>query len=162
MPLQTDSPPRFVGRERELAALDDALARLDGGAAACIEIVGEPGIGKTTLLGRLAETAAARGALVLAGRTAEYERELPFGVLVDALDRHVGGLGPGRLARLEPDLVTELAAVFPSLGAAAGPPAARRDRGHYPLQRAIRSLLERIAAHGGLVLVLDDLHWVDP
>jgi DNA-binding CsgD family transcriptional regulator len=164
MPIQTDIPPRFVGRERELAVLDDALALLDGGAAGCLELVGEPGIGKTTLLGRLAETAGARGALVLAGRAAEYERELPFGVLVDALDRHVGTLGPGRLARLDPDEVAELAAVFPSLGAGAGAAAAAtpRDRAHYPLHRAIRSLLERIAAHSGLVLVLDDLHWVDP
>jgi class 3 adenylate cyclase/tetratricopeptide (TPR) repeat protein len=48
-------PERFplVGRERELAALDEALALVRGGAGRLVEIVGEPGIGKTRLLEEL-------------------------------------------------------------------------------------------------------------
>jgi hypothetical protein len=43
-------------------------------------------IGKTTLIGDLARRAQARGCLVLQGRASELERELPFGLVVDALD----------------------------------------------------------------------------
>ena len=44
-----DRPP-FVGRERELAVLREGLDGARGGAAASIEVVGEPGIGKSRLL----------------------------------------------------------------------------------------------------------------
>jgi class 3 adenylate cyclase/tetratricopeptide (TPR) repeat protein len=52
-------PERFplVGRERELATLDDALAGARAGAGRLVEIVGEPGIGKTRLLEELRERA---------------------------------------------------------------------------------------------------------
>jgi class 3 adenylate cyclase/tetratricopeptide (TPR) repeat protein len=52
-------PERFplVGRERELAALDEALASVRGGAGRLVEIVGEPGLGKSRLLEELRERA---------------------------------------------------------------------------------------------------------
>ena len=53
---------QFVGRVEEIAALDEALARLDEGGSAAIELVGEPGIGKTRLLAELAARADARRA----------------------------------------------------------------------------------------------------
>ena len=45
----------LVGRSAELRALEDALARLDGGAAQAVELVGPAGIGKTRLLAELGE-----------------------------------------------------------------------------------------------------------
>jgi len=44
---------RLVGRASELESFDRALALLDGGQTAALELVGEPGIGKTRLLGEL-------------------------------------------------------------------------------------------------------------
>jgi hypothetical protein len=64
-----------------------------------VRIVGEPGIGKTALLRELIERASERGDLVLAGRGAEFERDIPFGVWVDALDDYAGALGGDRGAR---------------------------------------------------------------
>ena len=51
---------RFVGRRQELAALDSTLDGLRGGRARWLVVSGEPGIGKTRLLGELAVRAAAR------------------------------------------------------------------------------------------------------
>ena len=76
----------LVGRARELAMLERVLDAVAAGGPGFLAVVGEPGIGKTSVMERLAELATARGWLVLAGRAAEFERELPFGVLVDALD----------------------------------------------------------------------------
>src|SRR3954452_5575933 len=83
------SPGRLVGREPELAQLEGLLDGLDGGAASCVAVEGEPGMGKSRLLRELAEQGERHGHLVLAGSAAEFERELPFSVWVDALDAHV-------------------------------------------------------------------------
>ena len=49
-------------------------------APVVLELGGEPGIGKTRLLDELRALAHRRGHLVLSGRAAEFEGELPFGV----------------------------------------------------------------------------------
>jgi ABC-type cobalamin/Fe3+-siderophores transport system ATPase subunit len=127
--------PRVVGRSREDALLAGAVARVADGAV-CVEVVGEAGIGKTTMLGRLADLASRRGSIVLGGRGSEFERDLDFGLFVDALDAHLGNLDDRRARNLEPDVVAELAAIFPSLRS--------RSRDHRPLA----SVNERFRASG--------------
>ena len=144
-----------VGRARELAALDRVL---DAGGPGFLAIAGEPGIGKTSVLERLSELAAERGWLVLAGRAAEFERELPFGVLVDALDGHLATLDRRKLERAGGERLAELAAIFPSLD---GPPAGALQAERYRAHRAVRELLEELAVGSPLLLSLDDLHWAD-
>ncbi|MDA0174740.1 AAA family ATPase, partial [Solirubrobacter taibaiensis] len=135
----------LVGRGAELAALEEALG-LPGFCA--VEVAGEPGIGKTRLLAELAARADRRGGLVLSGSASELERDLPFGVWVDALDEYLHGLEPRRAAALP----GELGHVFPAL-----PAVGLVDR--YRLHRAVGALLEELAP---LTLVLDDVHWADP
>ena len=89
---------RLVGRTGEVGQIEDALAALAEGGPAVIELVGEPGIGKTRLLAELARRADARGQIVLSGSASELERDLPFWVFVDALYDYVRGLEPERLA----------------------------------------------------------------
>src|SRR5262245_30200759 len=110
----------LVGRADELDSLEQVLDGLDGGRIRAIELVGEPGIGKTRLLSELAARAELCGHLVLSGSAAELERELPFSVFVDALDEYVAGLEPDRLSTLDEDVRAELAHVFPSLSAFGG------------------------------------------
>jgi hypothetical protein len=57
--------------------LADAVARLGEGPV-CLEIVGEPGIGKTTMLTFLCEVAVGAGAQVRSGRASEFDADLPF------------------------------------------------------------------------------------
>src|SRR3954471_9985652 len=147
----------LVGRRREAGALVDAVDALAGGAGRFVALHGEPGIGQTRLLEELVRRAEQQGHLVLQGRGAELERELPFGVWVDALDDHVAWLGPDRLVRMLGERVGELARVLPSApgGAAALPD--ERFRAH----RAVAALLEGISGPRPVVVALDDLHWAD-
>ena len=67
-----------------------------------------------------------------------------------------------RLANLDEDVRVELAQVFPSLSdlGRGGSPGVLHER--YRTNRAVRELLERLAATKPLVLILDDFHWADP
>ncbi|WP_037412152.1 ATP-binding protein [Candidatus Solirubrobacter pratensis] len=151
-----DSLPRLIGRREEVAAVEDALRGLDRRAGAVLAFSGEPGIGKSRLLEELRARADARGHLVLSGRAAELERELPFGAWVDALADYAGALGVDRLERLVGEQLPELAAVLP----AAGSPGGLQDE-RYRTHRALRTLLEALARLRPVVLALDDLHWAD-
>ena len=108
---------------------------------------------------RLARTRA--GMLVLSGSASELERDLPFSVFVDALDEYVRRARASRLSGLDDDVRTELAHVFPSLTALATEARLALQHERYRSHRAVRALLEQLAATQPLVLVLDDLHWAD-
>jgi len=151
----------FVGRAAELEAIDRALGELCDGRAPALVIQGEPGIGKSRLLAELTKRADARGCTVLGGSASELERDLPFWVFVDALDEYVAGLDPRLVASLPDEVGSELAHVLPSLSepAAGGGPVLQDER--YRAHRAVRELLERLAARQPLVLALDDVHWAD-
>src|SRR5205085_12224301 len=112
--LRADVRP-LVGRARELGLLARALDQLSTGSAGVVEVTGEPGIGKTRLLSELARLADQQGKLVLTGRAPEFERESPFGVLVEAIDHHLAGAGARLLETLAAGQSGMLAAVFPSL-----------------------------------------------
>ncbi|WP_308301128.1 MULTISPECIES: AAA family ATPase [unclassified Crossiella] len=74
----------FVGRQAELDLLTGVVATAEAGITV-VEVVGEPGIGKSRLLYEAGPRAAAQGFTVLTGRAGEFEQELPFGVFQDAL-----------------------------------------------------------------------------
>jgi DNA-binding CsgD family transcriptional regulator/RecA/RadA recombinase len=151
----------LVGRAEEIGSIEGLLDELGQGRPGSVEVVGEPGIGKTRLLRELAARAQARGHLVLSGSASELERDLPFSVFVDALDEYVAGLEPERLAALDDQVQAELAHVFPSLWGLAGGREVALQHERHRSHRAIRELLERLAAPTPLVLVLDDVHWAD-
>ena len=132
----------LVGRANEVRTLEGALERLP----CAVELVGEPGIGKTRLLAELERIADERGCVVLSGSASELERDLPFWVFVDALEDYVRGLPPS--VPLPEDLpwVSRFAL------------ADERHRTH----QAVRELLTLVASRQPLVLILDDLHWADP
>ena len=148
-----------IGRRQELGHLQRALSRVTGGRPAWLALTGEPGIGKTALLSELERRAEAAGALVLTGRGVEFERDLPFGLWVDALDDHVGALGPEALARLLGDQVGERARVLPAAGRPSAAAAIGDER--FLAHRAVRTLLMRWAVGRPVLVVLDDLQWGD-
>jgi ATP/maltotriose-dependent transcriptional regulator MalT len=151
---------RLVGRAGELALLEQALDDIGRGAPA-IELVGEPGIGKTRLLAELGDRAARRGYLVLSGSASELEDDLPFSAFVHALDEYVESLDLDRLTVLDADVQAELAHVLPSLSALADGRTVSLQHERYRSHRAVRALLERLADTRPLVLALDDFHWAD-
>ena len=137
------------------------MADLERGPPAAIELVGEPGIGKTRLLSELSTRAERRGQLVLAGSASELERELPFSVFVNALDEYVESLDSGLFSTLDVDVQAELAQVLPSLSKLAPGRAVSPQHERYRSHRAVRALLDELAQARPLVLVLDDFHWAD-
>jgi DNA-binding NarL/FixJ family response regulator len=151
----------LVGRDRELDQLEGSLDALERDSAGCLTFEGEAGIGKTRLLRELAARAEQRGHLVLAGSAAEFEREVPFSVWVDALNAYVASQDLSGHASFDDELAAELGAVLPTLrrpGALAGHAVAdERYRAH----RAVSTLLSVLSENQALVLVLDDLHWSD-
>ncbi|HEU5212758.1 MAG TPA: AAA family ATPase [Gaiellaceae bacterium] len=151
----------LVGRADELTLLQQLLEELDEGAPAAVELVGEAGIGKTRLLRELMVRAEQRHFLVLAGSASELERDLPFSAFVDALDEFVESLERDELSGLDDDVQAELAHVFPSLSSLAGGREVSLQHERYRSHRAVRALLELLAAKAPLVLVLDDFHWAD-
>jgi ATP/maltotriose-dependent transcriptional regulator MalT len=151
----------LVGRAGELDSLDRILDELGRGSPRAIELVGEPGIGKTRFLREVAARAELRGCLVLSGSASELERDLPFSVFVDALDQYVAGLEPKQLAMLDQDAQEELAHVFPSLWALASGRDVGLQHERYRSHRAVRALLEHLGQAQPLVLLLDDFHWAD-
>ena len=149
----------LVGRAPELAQLSALLGEEEGGLAV---VSGEAGIGKTRLLEELTEQAAEAGHLTLVGRAAEYERELPFGLVIDAVDPYLAALDSQAYERLARDRVGELASVFPALHGlsdAVQEPATATER--FRIHNAVRELLERLAARQPILFVLEDLHWAD-
>jgi DNA-binding SARP family transcriptional activator len=140
---------RLVAREEERAAIE-ALA--DGPAAGRGQIAlftGEAGIGKSRLLEELAVRVREKGGLVLEARAFEAEAVRPYGMWIDLLrDRHVEGLLEKRRA--------ELAPLLP--GGVEGP---RDPETGARLFDAVAHLLRDLAASSRVVLVIDDLHWLD-
>ena len=151
----------MVGRRSELEQLDAALAALGAGSPACLAVEGEPGIGKTRLLAELRRRAEDRGHLVLSGSAAEFERDLPYGVWVEALDAYVASQEFAARAGRESDFLSDAAGVLPSLRARNESPATALGDERHRSHRAMRRLLALIAERDPLVLVLDDLHWSD-
>ncbi|MDQ4131557.1 MAG: AAA family ATPase, partial [Actinomycetota bacterium] len=159
-PARRGSEQRLLGREQELDTLQQALHDLDRGEGGVVVVAGEPGIGKSRLVGEVCRRGDAQGHLVLAGRGAEYERDLPFGPFMEALDDYLRSLDEAFFDELGRQALGELAVVFPSMARFAldRPPLhAERYRSHL----AVRALLGELSRSRPVVLALDDLHWGD-
>jgi ATP/maltotriose-dependent transcriptional regulator MalT len=153
----------LTGRRQELLGTErllDALGR--GRPAGVLQVVGEPGIGKTRFLAEVGARADERGLVVLSGRAADLEHALPFGVFADAVDAYLASLGLLLADRLSSELLAELATAFPSLAplGTGHEPALQAER--FRTHRAVRALLEDLSRNRPTVVLLDDVHWADP
>ena len=151
----------LVGREMELGVLERALEAVGAGRSWVVGLVGEPGIGKSRLLGELSDRSAERGHLVFAGRATELERDVPFALWVEALDAHVHGAAGEALSGLDEEQLADLAVALPAVARVSGvAPAPTVER--HRVARAVRALLEGLAATRPVTVLLDDVHWADP
>jgi predicted ATPase len=151
----------LVGRSREVQAITAALDRLDAGAGGCIQVIGDPGTGKSRLLAELRRQAVKRGMEVCTARAGESGSTIPFQVFVEALDDQVRRLPPDGLPGPALELVRRVFA--PVTGGPTGWPPAEAPRAErFQVFQALRQLLCAVGAGQRLVLVLDDVHWGDP
>jgi DNA-binding CsgD family transcriptional regulator len=148
---------RLLERERELsdcaAALDHALA----GSGGVVVIQGPAGIGKTEVLRAVAAHASAMGALVLAARGHDVERELAFGGVRQLLDPVFRTTPPAEAARLLSGSATPARRLLAGDVAASSPAA-----DPFAMMNALYWVFARLADGEPLVLLIDDAHWLDP
>src|SRR5689334_2730295 len=82
----------LLGRDRERHVLEAALADARLNRSAAVVLVGDVGIGKTTLLDHGAERAREAGMRVLRARGIESEARVPFAGLLELLRPALGAL----------------------------------------------------------------------
>ena len=148
-------PKQMIGRASEQVLLRDLLDRTRSGHGQFVMIIGEPGVGKSTLLNALSSYARETDATVLSGRAVEGAGT--FRPLAEALmpPLRAGTLPEGAelrpyraaLGRLLPDWAT------PSATEASVDPILVLGEG---LLRLLTALNPK-----GCVLLLEDLHWAD-
>ncbi|MFF4277247.1 AAA family ATPase [Streptomyces kronopolitis] len=153
--------PVFVGRAAELTALGAALARIAAtGEPQAVLIGGEAGVGKTRLIEEFCAAARGQDALVALGGCIEIGSEglpfAPFSALLHTLNWHLRDELAAAVAGQE----GELARILPELGETPGG-VHDEEIGRARLFELTARLLERLAAHRTLVLVVEDLHWAD-
>jgi len=142
----TELAQTLVGRQAELDLLERMLEEGCAGSPQIVSVTGEPGIGKSSLLAELLRRAEERGCLALRGSAAQFEGDLPFGLIIDALDEYLESLAPSAFHSLQTESLAELGGVFPALrsldpGSDEPTTAAERHRAY----RAARELLEHLA-----------------
>ncbi|MFY9577976.1 MAG: BTAD domain-containing putative transcriptional regulator [Gaiellaceae bacterium] len=163
----------FVGREDDLLLLEQTLTRsLHGSALQLVTLVGEPGIGKTRLVGEFRARVEGRSEAITwrQGRCLAYGDGITFWALGQIVKEEAGILESD-----PPDVAeTKLAAnierfvdesdrkwlntrLAPLVGAA-GPEQSTNQEEAFA---AWRTYLEAVAAKRPLVLVVEDLHWAD-
>lgn len=145
-----DSSARVVGRDAELAQLEDFIAALGGDFAAAM-LVGEPGIGKTTIWEEGVSRARAAGATVLTARPVEAEAGLSFAALGDLL-------APLRDRALLPLPDPQREALAAALLEAPAPAKGIDERA---VCAAVLSLLRNESRERPLLIAVDDAHWLD-
>jgi DNA-binding SARP family transcriptional activator len=155
--LPAAETPLF-GRQGHLEALRQRLEKAIRGRGQIATVVGEAGIGKTRLVTTLVADALAQGCRVLIGHCHESDSILPFGPWVDACRNGQISSDEELLGALHPKSRVELTRLLPEASTAGPPPASDSA---LPLFESVTQLIERVATHQPLVLVLEDLHWVD-
>ncbi|HEV2053664.1 MAG TPA: AAA family ATPase [Methylomirabilota bacterium] len=166
----------LVGRAHELALLQGSLADVQAGQGQAVFVYGEAGIGKSRLLLEFRRHAEAAGARWVLGRCVSYGHTIAYVPVLDLL-RDLFGIKEGDSVETMLDKVDggireagdDVAWTAPFLRALFSlDPGDAAVEAMNPVQRkgrtaeAVRDLL---LAHSGkhpLVLVVEDLHWIDP
>jgi class 3 adenylate cyclase/tetratricopeptide (TPR) repeat protein len=166
---------RFVGRETEITTLAQALARAGRGHGQLVAAVGEAGVGKSRLLYEFVHSNHTQGWLALEAASVSYGKAAPYYPVVDLLKRymHVGdGDAPrtvrakvtGHLLTLDEMLQETIPALLALLDALPAHSPFRRIDPPQRRQRtlaALKRVLLREAQVQPLLLVFEDLHWID-
>jgi DNA-binding NtrC family response regulator/tetratricopeptide (TPR) repeat protein len=166
---------RFVGRERELASLQDLLGRVEAGQGQVVGLMGEPGVGKTRLLYEFVRTYRSHGWLILESHADSYGKVTPYLPVIDLLKayfqveghddvRTVRDKVTSRLLTLDPALQATLPAVFALLEVPVEDPLWPALDPHQRRQRtldALKNLWRGESEVQPLLLIVENLHWID-
>jgi class 3 adenylate cyclase/DNA-binding SARP family transcriptional activator len=167
---------RFVGREVELAALEAALARADG-SGQIVGVVAEAGLGKSRLCHEFAERCRERGIFATVGSGVAHGRRVPLLPVIEMLRAYFGITADddasaarakvaGRLLPLDEAFREVLPVLFDFLGAPDPerpvPEQMAPEARERALLGAMRRVLHTATGDNPSLLVVEDLHWLDP
>ncbi len=167
---------RFVGRDRELEQLGQALERAAAGHGQAVAVVGEAGVGKSRLAWEVTRSYRTHGWLVLESGSVSYGKATPYLPVIELLKvycqiqerdepRAIRERVAGKFLMLDraleplltPPLLALLDVTVEDAAWAALDPPQRRQR----TLDAIKRLLLRESQVQPLLLILEDLHWID-
>lgn len=162
-PLEAPGRSPLVGREPEMAFLQDCYRKAQEGQGGVALVSGEAGVGKTSLVEAFARQLRWQGTCVLWGRCYEFERILPYQPVAEALRAVVSTMtGPeleahptwvlAEVARLVPEIQEKL----PELDVT---PAIRSEQARMRLFEGLVRFLIQVSTGAPLLVVLEDLHW---
>jgi class 3 adenylate cyclase/tetratricopeptide (TPR) repeat protein len=166
----------FVGRQHELDLLLGAFERAAAGHGSTVLLVGEPGAGKSRLLYEFAHRVEQSGALAVEGSGVSFGASIPYGPVLDLLQRYLGV----REGMAEDELRAFVTDRLPSFGRAGDETATLLT--HFLGASAPREFLERLSGKElkartfgvlrdillgagrstPLVLIVENAHWFDP
>jgi class 3 adenylate cyclase/tetratricopeptide (TPR) repeat protein len=166
---------RFVGRDIELDQLRRALEQAGAGQGQVVAVIGEPGVGKSRLFWEFTQSHRTQGWLRLESRSVSYGTAILYLPVVDLLKaysgvdshddaRHIREKVTGKLLTLDETLKPTLPAILALLDVpvedaawqALDPPQRRRHT-----LEAVKRLLIRESQVQPLLLIFEDLHWID-
>jgi hypothetical protein len=166
---------RFVGRDQELAALTQALAQAAQGQGQLVALLGEAGVGKSRLVYELVHSHRIQGWRVLESASVSYGKATPYFPVIDLLKhyahvedtddaRTIRAKVTGQVLTLDETLQDTLPALFALLDVLPDDnpfrqldPPQRRQR----TLTALKRVLLRESQVQPLLLVFEDLHWID-
>ena len=163
----------FIGREKEIQQLEDALAATERGTPVTMLVRGASGMGKTALVRHFLQEVQHRDPSIVVFNGRSYEQEsVPYKAvdsLIDDLARYLRRLSQLEAKALMPTDVATLARLFPVLEEVTPVAKARRKVLDIPdsqeLRRrafaALRELMARMVDEHRVILFLDDVQWGD-
>src|SRR5262244_4648 len=166
---------RFVGRDRELQQLTQALERAAAGHGQAVAVVGEAGLGKSRLVWEFSRSHRTHGWLVLESGLVSYGKATPYLAVIELLKaycriqerddpRAIRERVAGKLLMLDRSLESLLTPLLALLDVPVDdkdwetldPPQRRRHT-----LEAVKRLLLRESQVQPVLLIVEDLHWID-
>jgi class 3 adenylate cyclase/tetratricopeptide (TPR) repeat protein len=176
-PVRAATERAFFGRDSELAAVTACFESVRAGSARCVVVEGEAGIGKSRLLAAFRQRVRATPSRWLEARCSHFHRGTALRPIAQLTAQALGLAGlpdpDAQRARLTKYVVDgEEAANYRAglllrlLGlevpAPFALPAFSPERIRGDTMNAVIHVIRRVAAEGPVVLVIEDLHWIDP
>ena len=165
----------FVGRSAELEHLRDALDRASQGHGQVVAVVGEPGVGKSRLVWEVTHSHRVHGWLVVQSASVSYGQATAYLPVIELLRGYFAIDSRDDPRKIREKVTGKVLTLAPAL-APAGPPFLALldvpvDEASWqaldPMQRrqqtldAVKRLLLRESEVQPLVVVFEDLHWID-
>jgi DNA-binding winged helix-turn-helix (wHTH) protein/tetratricopeptide (TPR) repeat protein len=165
--LGVNAGRKIVGREDAIAQLDSHLGQALKSQRQVLFITGEAGVGKTTLIDAFHQAVTRRSNLrVIRGQCVEgFGGKEAYYPVLEALGQWVREAGGGPVVHMLAKQAPTWLIQFPSLIKSEQREALQKEILGATRERMVREIceaLETLTAQDPLVLVLEDLHWVDP